>query len=398
MSYIAEIIEVLERDAVLEVDNEEHTYPEHLAPVPVDWDRVFPPASSRETEEDWPLDPDLERRILQAADRPVPRDSMEPRWPEEDGPLGPWPEDIQRGERPIWEFCAWYQPIHFFAYDWGIYIREDCLQANAVRLARFLDPQTPALIHPPLLARSILRASFATLFLHEHFHHKVESFGLRLHVTRGPGIYPCYKHRVYRPNYLTDDCLEEAMANADAYRRLSYEPYRGVLGKAVLDATQRYLRNAFRTDPPGYRQAVNHIKADGYYSGLNLLQGQIKEARLAPVQLSTDWDLAPQLTRSLFNLKSDIYTLVPRGGRSIFPSRIFPRTCSTQDMTQIYQSRGYQIVPGGKGSHLKLKKSGCPAMILPGHRRELSAAVLKNALDALGGYSLPDLDNLLATI
>jgi len=389
MSYIAKIIDVLERDEALEVDAEEHSYPEHLEPVSVDWDSVFPSGEPSEAEQDWPLDRDLVGRIYRAVE--IPRSVP----PEQ---AAQWPEDIGRGERPIWEVCAWYQPIHFFAYDWGIYIREDCLQANAIRLARFVDPRDVAHLPPYVLARTILRASFATFFLHEHFHHKVESFGLRMHVTYRAGTYNRYKHQVYRPAYLTDDCLEEAMANADAYRRLSYEPYRRVLGTAVRDATQAYLQDSFYSDPPGYRQAIHHLHGRGFFAGLNKLQGQIKEARLTPSQPADDWDLAPQLTRSLFNIRSEIYTLVPRGGRPLFPSRIFPKTCSTQDMVKIYQQRGYQVVPGGKGSHLKLKKPGAPTMVLPGNRRDLSAAVLKNALDALGGYAFSDLDRLLTQV
>ena len=45
---------------------------------------------------------------------------------------------------------------------------------------------------------------------------------------------------------------------------------------------------------------------------------------------------------------------------------------SGKDLCKLFQSIGYAIVPGGgKGSHIKLKKSGCPTVIIPNHR-ELS--------------------------
>ncbi len=57
---------------------------------------------------------------------------------------------------------------------------------------------------------------------------------------------------------------------------------------------------------------------------------------------------------------------------------------------------GYEAVPGGKGSHVKLKKSGSPTIILPGNRPALSPGVVKHALSAIGGFPLKRLPDLLA--
>jgi predicted RNA binding protein YcfA (HicA-like mRNA interferase family) len=63
-------------------------------------------------------------------------------------------------------------------------------------------------------------------------------------------------------------------------------------------------------------------------------------------------------------------------------------------MIKIYQNKGYQIVPGGKGSHVKLRNSRGETMILPGNRKELSIGVLNSALKSLG-YSIGDLATIL---
>ncbi len=80
------------------------------------------------------------------------------------------------------DVLGWHQPIHFFANNRGILIRERAL----VELARDLAPRFKQFIgrrsemeHVALL----LGAAFAYVFLHEQYHHKIESLAIRLHVV-----------------------------------------------------------------------------------------------------------------------------------------------------------------------------------------------------------------------
>ena len=41
---------------------------------------------------------------------------------------------------------------------------------------------------------------------------------------------------------------------------------------------------------------------------------------------------------------------------------------SGKEMCKLFQKKGYKIISGGKGSHLKLKKSGFPTVIIPNHK------------------------------
>jgi predicted RNA binding protein YcfA (HicA-like mRNA interferase family) len=41
---------------------------------------------------------------------------------------------------------------------------------------------------------------------------------------------------------------------------------------------------------------------------------------------------------------------------------------SGKDMCKLFQKAGYEVVPGGKGSHIKLKKKNCPTVIIPNHK------------------------------
>jgi predicted RNA binding protein YcfA (HicA-like mRNA interferase family) len=132
-----------------------------------------------------------------------------------------------------------------------------------------------------------------------------------------------------------------------------------------------------------------------FNAGENKLQASVRETTKAPLQPLHEWDIAPRLTQSFFNLQSNIYTVVPVGQKPVLPHNVFPVTCSTKDMIRICERAGYTLnSKGGKGSHVKLEKSGRCPVILP-NRKDLSVGVVKNALAAVGDYKLADLPRLL---
>lgn len=398
---ISKIVEVLERDEALDFDTERQTYSDGFNPVPVNWDRLFPTSRERayrewRSENDWDVHDIGSEREDSAEDwaEELPKDLVEEivSIARDGKDLDEYPEDISR-ETGIWDRCAWYQPIHFFAHDWGIFVREDCLLSQAKNIASKLRLGGQRVTNPSLLTKALLRASFSTFFLHEQFHHKVECLGLRLHVVLGFSAYLPYESSVYRATFGSDDCLEEALANADSYRRLGTSPYKHLLGDTVLTSTREYLENRFVRDPPGYRMAGKYLKRRGFEDGLNELQGQVREATLKPVRPAANWSIAKRLTQSYFSKNSDIYTVVRRGSRSVLPTGTLS-LCSSKDMVKIFRHKGWREVPGGKGSHVKLEKPGKRPMILPGNRKDLSMGVISSALKALGNYTIADLGSL----
>jgi predicted RNA binding protein YcfA (HicA-like mRNA interferase family) len=48
---------------------------------------------------------------------------------------------------------------------------------------------------------------------------------------------------------------------------------------------------------------------------------------------------------------------------------------SGKELCKLFEKAGYKIVPGGKGSHIKLKKKDHPTIIIPNHKE------LKNGLE-----------------
>ena len=109
----------------------------------------------------------------------------------------PRPLSRERGANSPEPHCAWYCPIHFFGHGWGIYIREGCILSQSREIASFVRWRDVAL-PPALIARQLLRSAFYSFFLHEQFHHKVESLGFRLLIATNSDRYRNYKKNYSR--------------------------------------------------------------------------------------------------------------------------------------------------------------------------------------------------------
>lgn len=316
---------------------------------------------------------------------------------------GSWPDDGLMGRvlgRPVEQpepHCAWYCPIHFFGHGWGIYIRESCILSHALDLASFV--QWPSVRLPQwAIARDLLRSSFYIFFLHEQFHHKVESLGFRLLVSTGTDRYRPYKAKVYRRTFNTAVCIEESLANAESYRRLNEPRYAQRVDPAIREGLRRYLKWSIPQQPPGYREGVQFLLEPPYRDGLYSLQSQILDGIFPSTTPPKHWSVAPNMITSLADITDDIYVVLPKGAQPIFrPTSVDPgATVSSRALEgALTRHYGYQPVPGGKGSHVKLKKPGSPTIILPGNRPTVSPGVVKSVLDAVGGYPISRLPDLL---
>jgi hypothetical protein len=304
-----------------------------------------------------------------------------------------------QGERaePPEPHCAWYCPLHFFGHGWGIYIREACILSHAIDIA--------AMVHWPSvraprweIARQLLRSAFYVFFLHEQFHHKVESLGLRLLIATGRDRYRPYKSNVYRPTFLTRDCLEESLANAESFRRLSEPRYVKRVDPAIRAGLRDYLKISIPMHPPGYAEGVHYLADAAYRNGLFNLQSLALDGTIPATTMAGHWGVAPNMITALADITDDIYVVLPRGARPIFnPTSVDPgATVSSRALEgALTRHYGYRPVPGGKGSHVKLAKPGAPTIIIPGNRPVLSPGVVKNALEAIGGYPISKLPDLL---
>lgn len=368
MPDIGDILGMLDRDGALHLDDmgEYGPWPEHgpdEVAVPIDFDGLTP---DREAALDYPggtgLTQEVINRVLEGGSGGLRgRDNAVP-------PL---------------DALGWYQPIHFFASNWGIFIRESALVALATDLApRFQQFAIRRSDHAHVAI--LLRAAFAYIFLHEQYHHKIESLAIRLHVTERRPVYPDFKLNVANKVAGSDDDLQEGLANADACHRLSDAPYSKWFALDERRIVREWLEDIFVNSPPGYRKAVTYLHPMLFNSGEEFLSAQVQEAQVGPTRpYPAEFGIATHLTQALFNLKQNIWTLVPVGQQPILPTLggVFP--LPTAKLERYIRRQGWQQVPdSGKGSHTKYRRNG--QMIILPHSKDVSRPVLSSTARTLG--------------
>lgn len=99
---------------------------------------------------------------------------------------------------------AWFLPIHYYGPKWGIYVKEEAIELIAGYIFDRLAAPTGSVTEAQLLHQ----AAASTLYLHEAFHHKVESFAIRLEIARRAPVYIPYFENVYCATHGTNSQVE----------------------------------------------------------------------------------------------------------------------------------------------------------------------------------------------
>lgn len=333
-------------------------------------------------EPDWtqihPKDSDLGAPLDWAPKRPNAYDEIQQR--ASSGFLVPPPD--------VLDALAWYTPIHYFGLGSAIYIRETAVFDVAAAIVNRL-PEPEREVHENLDGAS--RAAMSVLYLHEAYHHKIESLAIRFEMVERARRYLPYSKEVYIPliQQGSDDVLEEALACAEMYRRFKAEnPFRRGVPKLVREATLAMLPEWFEDLPPSYRKAARYFSDRKFDRAQRELMSQLHEASADPRRAADEWSLAPHLCRGLFDCQRITHVLVPRGQEPILPwighTRALPSVSSRRAIQRL-ENQGWKVDPGrGKGSHIRLKYVGKQALTIPANRESLSPPVLKSIAHALG--------------
>ncbi|MBC8194257.1 MAG: hypothetical protein H8E69_00655 [Actinobacteria bacterium] len=228
------------------------------------------------------------------------------------GPLGKPPVDAI----PVPDCAAWYLPIHFYGSDCGIYIHEYSVLRRAANIRAHLKPDRQQ--HPEAIRASV-RAALTILYLHEVFHHKVESFAIRLEIADRRPRYVPYHDRVYAPLKGSNGQLEEGLACAETIRRLIEGRYRKGLSPDVAEATISVLVDEISRHSAGYNRGCV-LSPDGPYErARNRLSSQIDEGVMWPERDDEDWMLSPHSFRGLVDCRTITHVVVPQGTQPVIP-------------------------------------------------------------------------------
>jgi len=281
---------------------------------------------------------------------------------------------------------AWYLPFHYYGPDWGIYIKE----AEVLNIAAFIKMRLGGGTSDWRETQQLCRVALSALYLHEAFHHKIESFATRLEISRLSPVYLRYDELVFRPLLSTDDVLEEAIACFEMHSRLRNEKsFHGNVRAAVKSAALDFLHEWILALPPGYRRGTDpHLPGQ-----LGALMSQVAHGSQSLKQNPDDWGIANQMIRGLFNKNLVAHVVVPVGTTPVIPWLDAARfvSISTRELERhITRDFGYSF-ERQTAAHKYYYCPNRPRIMIPEGRKSLAPRELKQAAEALGYKNIREL-------
>jgi len=261
------------------------------------------------------------------------------------GPRSPKPNAY-----PPPDSLAFYLPFHYYYPElWGVYLIAEGVNWLATALRRHSGwdrkRKTWNLTH-----RKAVASARTFLYYHEAFHHKTESFATRLEVTHRQALYRLGFQKLFDDTFLTDDCLEEALANAHAYRKVEEAlKARKWKKRAVLKGLRAYIKG----QEPGYNRALEFIEEDVFRSARNQFS-ELNHDESLPHEGkdSKIWKLFGHGYRGIARINSYANYLVKRDSPLLDRVDLHGRRISYRKLKKELDSLvGLNFERQGKGSH-----------------------------------------------
>lgn len=273
---------------------------------------------------------------------------------------------------------AFYLPFHSYYPDWwGVYLIAEGVCDLASKLS-FLTR------HPRGLSRTLwVAAARHFLYRHESFHHSVECFATRLEVVQRTSLYRTKFDAVYQQTFGTDECVEEALANAYAIQHTVDATKELPQASQMLTAIDNYVR----ANPPGYRLGVQFSGRDEFRN---------ERARFAELNHNTSfpttkktncsiWHAAPHSFTGIGRITSRVNYLVNRKSRLGKRLRVDARFISHPKFTKrLRKDFGCSCLRQGKGSHEIWKGPTGRKAPIPRHVGDLHDKLARGILKQLG--------------
>lgn len=273
---------------------------------------------------------------------------------------------------------AFYLPFHhFYPNWWGIYLVLDRVHdlANYLRLHSCYE----------LERNEAFQVARVFLYGHEAFHHIVESFATRLEVTHRSPLYKDGFNSLFKRHYGTDECTEESLANAYAYRKVKSILFKGQPKKR--DASLRALKIFIEACPPGYRRGVEFVKEFSFSNERNkLAEANHRESLPAiPTVTSNLWRMSPHAFSGISRITSRVNYIVNRDSHISKRLGLNLRYLRYRDVSEkLRRLGGCVVVRQGSGSHEIWKAPNGTRFPVPRHPGEFHRGLLSKIIKQAG--------------
>jgi predicted RNA binding protein YcfA (HicA-like mRNA interferase family) len=268
---------------------------------------------------------------------------------------------------------AWYQPIHYFAQGWGIFVRETGIQTVAEAMAPFIRTTRD----PLLVAAEAQRMAHVALRLHETFHHKIESAAIRMETVSLIEKYKPYDDAVFRPLFQarSTDLLEEGLANSWMFRQRDSDS--DGVGEDVLTGCKDFLEWWIPLMPFAYGRGIE--LSEDFEMYLYHLTEQLRAGQQNVEPRYQLWAVTTHLLDPLHNRRSPHYIVVRRGNVPYLPHTAGPPkelSLTNRDLERCLVSLGWQRIINGGRHPVKFVKSGQRPIPVPRHAGAMPTGTL----------------------
>lgn len=283
-------------------------------------------------------------------------------------PGGPLARGRLPSPMPPPDCLAFYLPFHYFLPTWwGVYLT---VEGVAILAAKLLS-LSGGLLKPA----EAIAAARIFLYHHEAFHHHVECFATRLELTHRKRLYTEGFHRLYTSVFGTDSCVEEALANAQAYRKTKAK----IGGLPVDTALQQYIGQS----PPGYRLGVQLAKRFRRNRAKFAEDNHVACFPLQPSGSGRIWDSIGHLFDGISNIKGRVNYIVSRSAPLISRARFRPLLPPSKLVKKLAEYGVFDFVRHGAAHDIY--RAGNGAMVpIPRHPRDMNKGTVKKILREAG--------------
>lgn len=283
---------------------------------------------------------------------------------------------------------AWYQPIHYFAQGWGIFVRETGIQTVAEAMAPFIHTTR----NPLEVAAETQRMAHVALRLHETFHHKVESAAIRMETISLVEKYKPYDEAVFMPLFRAEsmDLLEEGLANSWMYEK--HESDSDGVGEDVLTGCRDFLEWWIPKMPFAYGRGIQ--LAEAFEKHLYHLTEQLRSGRQNVQPRHQLWAVTTHLLDPLHNRKSPHYIVVRRGQVPYLPHVAGPPkelSLTYRDIERCLTRLGWERTINGGRHPVKFVKLGRRPIPVPRHAGAMPTGTLHSIAKQAGFRNVRDL-------
>lgn len=268
------------------------------------------------------------------------------------------------------ECLAFYLPYHYYHPRWwGVYVTFE----GVVYLSSVFQRYGCA-------AKIATRAARYFLYHHEYFHHKAESFATRLELVVGIPAYRAGIERRFQQVVGTDQCLEEALANAYAYGKVS-STFRSSGDWEVLDYA---IREYIELSPPGYRQAKFFLSPPLLSQGEDSLSEDYLHHVLGnPPRSPSIWRMFPHAFTGITNQVGRVNYIISKGSPLLDRLPLRGRLLSHRKVRQRLREMGFTEIKEGRRNEIWVGTNG-QSIKLPRQHGDIPIGTAKSIFDRAG--------------